>query len=33
MLMFGLNEAIDHLAVANNMCWYGHMSRMEDDHS
>ena len=27
MLMLGLNETIDQLAMANSVCWYGHVSR------
>ena len=25
MFMFCLNEAVDQLAVANSICWYGHV--------
>ena len=31
-LMFGLKEAIDQLAIANSVCWYGHVLRREADH-
>ena len=31
MFMLGLNEAIDQLTMANNVCWYGHVLR-EDCH-
>ena len=27
-----LNEAIGQLAMANSVCWYGHMLRREDGH-
>ena len=27
MLMLDLKETIDQLAIANNVCWYGHMFR------
>ena len=30
MFMLGLNETIDQLAIANGVCWYGHMWRRED---
>ena len=30
MLMFGLNETIDQLAMANSVYWYGHVLRRED---
>ena len=26
-LMLGLNETIDHLAIANSVCWYFNMLR------
>ena len=29
-LMLGLNEAIDHLAMAKNFYWYGHVVRREN---
>ena len=32
MLMLGLNETIDQLAMANSFRWYGHQLRREDDH-
>ena len=34
MFMFCLNEAVDQLAVANSVCWYGHvwLLRREDCH-
>ena len=32
MLMLGLTETIDQLAMASNVCWYGHVSRREDGH-
>ena len=25
MFMLGLNETIDQLAMANSVCWYGHV--------
>ena len=30
MLMFGLSETIDQLAMANSFHWYSHMLRRED---
>ena len=27
MLILGLNELIDQLAIANSVCWYGHVFR------
>ena len=30
MFMLGLNKTIDHLAMANNVRWYGHVLRRED---
>ena len=30
MSMFGLNETIDQLAMANSARWYGHVLRKED---
>ena len=30
--MFGLNKTIDQLAMANSVCWYGHVLRGEDGH-
>ena len=32
MLMLGLNETIDQLAMTNSICWYGHVMRREDGH-
>ena len=32
MVMLGLNETIDQLAIANGVCWYGHVLRREDGH-
>ena len=32
MLMFGLNKAIDLLAMAISVHWYGHVLRREDGH-
>ena len=32
MLMLGLNENIDQLAIANSVHWYGHVLRKEDGH-
>ena len=32
MVMFGLNETIDLLAMANSVRWYGHMLWREDGH-
>ena len=32
MLMFGLNETIDHLAMVNGVFWYGHVLRREVGH-
>ena len=31
-LMFGLNETIDQLAIANSVYWYGHVLSREDGH-
>ena len=31
MLMFGLKETIDQLAMVNSVRWYGHVQR-EDSH-
>ena len=31
-LMLDLNETIDQLAMANSVCWYGHVLRREDGH-
>ena len=30
--IFGLNEAIDQLALANSVLWHWHMLRMEHGH-
>ena len=32
MFMLGLDETIDQLAMANSVCWYGHVLRKEDGH-
>ena len=32
MLMLGLNETIDQLAMSNSVRWYGHVLRREDSH-
>ena len=32
MIMLGLNEAIDQLAMASIVHWYGHVLRREDGH-
>ena len=32
MLIFGLSETIDQLAMANSVRWYGHVLRREDGH-
>ena len=32
MFMLGVNETMDQLAVANSICWYGHVLRREDGH-
>ena len=32
MFMLYLNETIDQLAMANSVCWYGHVLRKEDSH-
>ena len=32
MFMLGLCETIDQLAVANSVCWYGHVLWREDGH-
>ena len=32
ILMLGLNETIDQLAMANSVHWYGDVLRREDDH-
>ena len=30
--MLGLTESIDQLAMANSICWHGHVLRREDVH-
>ena len=32
IFMLGLNETIDQLAMANSVCWYGHVLRREDGY-
>ena len=32
ILMLDLNEAIDQLAMANSVRWYGHVLRRENGH-
>ena len=32
MLVLGLNEMIDQLAMANSVPWQGHVLRNKDDH-
>ena len=32
MLILGLNETIDQLAMTNSVRWYGHVLRREDGH-
>ena len=32
MFMLVLNETMDQLAMANSVCWYGHVLRREDGH-
>ena len=32
MLMLGLNETIDQLAMVGSVCWYGQILRREDGH-
>ena len=32
MLMLHLNELIDELAIANSVCWYGHVLMGEDGY-
>ena len=32
MFMFGLNEIIDQLAMANCIRWYGHVLRRDGGH-
>ena len=31
-MMLGFYEAIGQLAMANSVCWYGHVLRREDGH-
>ena len=30
MVMLGLNDTIDQLAMASSVCWYGHVLRREN---
>ena len=32
MLMLGLFDTMYQLAMANSVCWYGHVLRYEDGH-
>ena len=32
MFMLSFNENMDQLAMANSVCWYGHVLRREDGH-
>ena len=32
MLMLGLDETIDQLAMAHSICWYGDVLNGEDGH-
>ena len=32
MFVMGLNETMDQLAMANSVCWYGHVLKREDGH-
>ena len=32
MFVQGLNETVDQLAMANCVCWHGHVLRREDGH-
>ena len=32
MLMLGLKETMDKLAIANSVCWYGYALRRENGH-
>ena len=32
MMMFGLNKTMHQLAMANIVCWYGHLLWREDGH-
>ena len=31
-VVLGLSETIDHMAMANSVCWYGRVLRREDGH-
>ena len=31
--MLPFNEVINHLAMANSVCWYGHVLRRKDGHA
>ena len=32
LVMLGLKEILDQLAMENSVCWYGHVLRREDSH-
>ena len=32
MLVLGLNDTMDHLAIANSVRWYGHVLKKEDGY-
>ena len=32
MFMLGFSETIDHMAIANSVCWHGHVLMREDGH-
>ena len=32
MFMLRMSDAIDQMAIANNVCWYGHVLRRADGH-
>ena len=32
ILMLGLSETVDQLAMANSVCWHGDVLKKEDDH-
>ena len=32
MFILGLNETIDLLAMANSVCWYGYVLKIEEGH-
>ena len=32
MFMMGLKETMDLLALANSVCWYGHVLRKDNGH-